>query len=339
MATERIQLSLSGFIAIGRVSSEQSAPYARTLKRVSLSTRGDNPAGVDISIQIQFDGAPLVGQYLLPAGLKFAENTPNLLVPANTIISFIVTAAPAPGPSAAADLDVTLDLFSGPDGGGLDTTDCGLGTLGELKRFCITASMSGQGTFDTTLTLIGRGIAKLFNDALGRRLKREVGVMEQFSFARTNLVSIHAPLETVTKMELKYTEAEGWVDLTSGLPNCLIDYDEGIVRVPADFWPISAQFRYNTPGIWRLTVDGGYWYDPTDDGTGTLPTGAFELPPDLKLAWLLQSQHLFINGDSLGISWSPAGEVHDTRKSLANVKFIPLVQTTLSEYHRAVNLR
>ena len=339
MATERIQLSLSGFIAVGRVSSQQAAPYNRTIQCVTMSTRGDNPAGVDIKIQIQFNNTPVVGDYILPAGLKLSVNTSTLLIPANTIFSFIVTAAPDPGPSAAADLDVTLDLWSGPDAGGLDTTDCGLGTLGELKRFCITPAMTNANTFDVPLQFIGRGVAKSFNDAVNRRFKREVGVLEQFSFSRRNLCSIHTPIETITKMELKYSEAEGWIDLTTGLSLCLVDYIEGIVRVPDDMWPISAQFQHGKPGIWRLTITGGYWYDPTDDGTGTQPAGSYLLPDDLKLAWLLQCQHLFINRDNLGITWSPAGEVHDTRKSLASVNFIPVAKSALSNYHRAVNLR
>ena len=330
-------LSVGGLISVGIVSSQQSSANQRTVQRVEMATRGPNPSGDDIVVALQLDGVTQAGTYVLPAGLKYAVNTSTLIVPASVAINFIVVAASAsPQPT---DLDVTLNMYEGPASIVLDTTDCGLGTLGELKRFCITASMAGDNMYNEAMLHIGRSTAKAFDDAVGRHFKREVGALEQFNFSRRYLMLAHAPIESITKMELKYTEAEGWIDLTTGIPLCMIDFVEGILTVPDDFWPISAQFNHNRPGLWRLTVTGGYWYDPTDDGSGTPPTGANVLPEDLKTAWLLQCQHLWVNRDNLGITWSPSGESRDTRKSLASVKFIPAVSMALTEYARPVNFR
>lgn len=338
MATiERILLSLGGFLSVGRESSAQRATYKRTLTRVSLTTKGANPAASNIGIKIRLDSVEQSTEYLLPAGLKYADNTSTLVVSANVNVDFIITTAPTdPTP---VDLDVWLEYNVGFEAVGQDTTDCGLGTLGELKRFCITSSLDGASTFNEAMIAIGRGTAKAFDVAVGRKLKRETGAVEQFVASRKNMVLAHTPVESVTKLELKYDETEGWVDMTSGIASCLLNNLDGILTVPSDFWPLSAQFRHDVPGLWRVTLTGGYWYDPTDDGSGTKPTGATELPNDLKLAWLLQCQHLWVNRDNLGITWSPTGESRDTRKSLANVKFIPLVTQTLNDYSNPVNLR
>ena len=333
---ERIQLSLGGFLSIGRVSSQQASAYGRTLNRVSIAIKGTNSIGTPIGLQIQLDSVSQPTIYLLPAGLVYSDSNSSLQVPSNSKVSFIITAPTDPVP---VDIDVWLEFSVNEQQDALDTTDCGLGTLGELKRFCITSGLVADTTYNNVLAHIGLGTAKSFDNATGKKFKRGVSVMEQFSFSRRTIVVAHTPIESISKLEVKYSEAEGWIDLTTGLGLCLVDNVEGFVKIPDDFWRVSGQYRSNPPGLGRLTLTGGYWYDPTDSGTGILPTGAYLLPEDLKLGWLLQCQHLWVNRDNLGITWSPTGEAHDTRKSLLNVKMLPSVSHTLTEYAHSANFR
>jgi len=342
MATERILFNFSGFLSVGRVSSIQSAPYQRTVTQVELSTKGQNPAANPVGVQIRLNTTPQALQYVLPAGLRYADNGSGLIVPAGAQVDVIISTATD---ADAADLDVWVSLDPGPVTAGVDTTDCGLGTLGQLKRFLINSSIVAQTTWDEQIKIIGRGVAKSFNNATGRILKRETGARETFGVTHRNLVFQHIPIEQISKLEVMYNTADGWIDISAGLAVCLLDNFEGILRIK-DMWPAVDVFRHDQAGLYRATVDGGYWYDPTDNGTGTVPmqfdgvTPANILTDDLQEAWFLQCQHLWVNRDNLGITWSPAGDTaHDTRKSLAGVKLLPTVAQVLTAYTAPIGLR
>ena len=223
----------------------------------------------------------------------------------------------------------------------IDPTDCGLGTLGELKRFLLNAGISDDDTFSEALLVIGRGVAATFDNFTGRTLKRAENALETISSTRRNLAFRHSPVESVSKLELKYGEADGYVDITSILARCLLDNEKGMLAIEDDAWIYSTTpvVRHRV-GMYRATVTGGYWYDPTDNNNGVKPDGAAVLPNDLKMAWKMQVQHIWVNRDNLGISYAPSGEVkNDSRRQMEKITLLPMVAATLANYVNPVDFR
>jgi hypothetical protein len=84
----------------------------------------------------------------------------------------------------------------------------------------------------------------------------------------------------------------------------------------------------------RVTYDGGYWYDSTDDGSGTMPTGATLLPADVKMVWLNECQHVWQASDRLGIQHIPQGENALLNTRLGILELSPMSKTALEPYRR-----
>ena len=86
----------------------------------------------------------------------------------------------------------------------------------------------------------------------------------------------------------------------------------------------------------RVTYAGGYWYDTSDNGSGTMPDGATLLPHDVKLAWLLQCQHVWMSRDVIGVSYvqKDGSEGMKLAGGLKNAELIPQVKDMLEPFKR-----
>lgn len=67
---------------------------------------------------------------------------------------------------------------------------------------------------------------------------------------------------------------------------------------------------------------------------GALPTGATELPADLKLAWLLQCEHVWRLRDKLGTSVAETAKTAADMAGLASMQLLPEVEAILRHYRR-----
>jgi hypothetical protein len=102
-------------------------------------------------------------------------------------------------------------------------------------------------TYDTLLTSAIKAVSTPFDKLTNRTLARTVGTTQEFPADKTELILSCFPLETVTKLELKSTEAEGWVEQT------------GIDHLIRNACIVSLSSRL---GTWRdqgrITYVGGY---------------------------------------------------------------------------------
>jgi hypothetical protein len=321
MGRETIIFDLPGLLTLDQVSNQTSVSWKRTLTKVKLSTLGIAPSGSDIKVKLRLAEVAQAAEYTLPAGLKFAENTASVEIAASTLHDFIVSAT-----GNASDLRVECEFEVAVNVLGGSTTDCGLGTLGELKRFLISPADVAETTYEEAIAAIGRGVAGLFDQYCNRTLKRGASITEDFR-AGTDLILLgRYPIESVASVSLKSTGESTFTTQTDIIDT--VGLNSGILQLVSELGTHRDQIR--------VTYTGGYWYDTTDDGTGTQPTGAALLPYDLKLAWLTQCQHVWTSRDIKGVVHTnaavPGFQSTNTRLSLLDL--VPAVKGTLDLYRR-----
>lgn len=319
MAVERITFDFPGLLTLNQVSQQASASYKRTLKKVRMSTLGINPTGADCTVQLRLAESAQGTDYTLPAGLKFAENNGgDVEIVADTVTDFIVTAI-----GNAADLKVEAEFEVAVSAVGGSTTDLGLGTLGQLKRFILNSGIVAETTYDEALTFLGKGVAAAIDKFTNRTLKRGTSITEDFRGGTDLLLLARFPVESVTSVGLKTSGESSFTTQTSIVDTTALE--SGVLLLVSTVGTERDQLR--------VTYDGGYWYDTTDDDSGTQPTGSALLPHDIKMAWLLQCQHIWAKRDALGIQHVESPEL---RTTLTNLDLIPQVKMMLEPYRRLI---
>jgi hypothetical protein len=159
--------------------------------------------------------------------------------------------------------------------------------------------------------------------ALGTRFEKECNrlfaraeLVEEFPADTLELRVTCYPIESVSNLEVKSNETDGWV---------LPDTFEHLVRGGCVISLARAL------GDWRqqlrLTYIGGYVMPGDEVGPGQLP-----LPADLEQAALEQSAYWFRHRDKLGLlrSWPHDG----TFEQLALLDLLPPVKAVLRTYER-----
>jgi hypothetical protein len=188
--------------------------------------------------------------------------------------------------------------------------NCGLGNLDSLRRHLLPATMQADVSFDPVITDIGKGVARLMDRHCNRAFSYKEGAMRIFGGDRDHYYLDHFPVVIISQVQLRYFRADNWADI-SGQP--LSENDEtGLLHFGYTLGipPIQVQ----------VTWTGGYWFetaepsDPTYPSTiplaiqeaqannpGALPSDAYLLPDDLRLAWLLQSREVWNKIDKTGM--------------------------------------
>jgi len=157
-------------------------------------------------------------------------------------------------------------------------------------------------SYDEFLTRAVEAVSARFDRECNRTLGRTVGATEEFAANDTEIIARCYPVETVTKFELKSTEAEGWVE-QPGVGYLLRRACIVSLHAPLTFVPqvsaINAQLA-------RVTYTGGYVMPGATPSPGQTP-----LPPDLESAAIEQVAVWFQQRDKLGLirHW-PSGGVY-----------------------------
>ena len=207
--------------------------------------------------------------------------------------------------------------------------NAGFANLATLKQQLVASSMQSDDTFDTVLARLGLGVAAAFDNFCQRKFQRATGVTEIFAADYAHFQLSRFPLEQITAIAVKFTEADGWETQTINQFVRTIDLDKGMIYLPgADAGPFDAQVRF--------TYDGGYFWntlEPADNGYPTaLPTGATPLPADLQTAWLLQCEQIWKVRDKLGVNIVEGDQDKFVTSSLAELKLSPFIKDLLADY-------
>jgi hypothetical protein len=199
--------------------------------------------------------------------------------------------------------------------------NAGLGTLTELKAQLLAAALRDGDDYDDQLLAIGLGVAAMFDRRCSRHLGYDAAATFVCSANRDHCYVDRYPVISVSKTELKTDHTTGYVEQTSLIE--VSDFASGYL-----YWGSPV---YGDEASLRFTFAGGFWFDTTEGGGGSLPTGATPLPDDLKWAWYLQCQEAWNKRDKLGLGIA-AGQ--DKQPSLTGLELVPQVKQILTWYFR-----
>jgi hypothetical protein len=178
-------------------------------------------------------------------------------------------------------------------------------------------------TQDDLLTRAIAAVSARFDNECNRTLARTVEATQEIAATEREIVAQCYPIETVTKFEVKMTEAEDWVERT------VTDYlvrQSCVISLGA---PLSVIPRVSSinPGLGRVTFTGGYVLP------GTAPSpGQTALPADLESAAVEQVAVWYQQRDKLGLirHW-PSGGVYLV---LSQLPLLPQVAAMIRPYRR-----
>ena len=198
----------------------------------------------------------------------------------------------------------------------------GLGNLAELKRNVLPEALLASDQFDALLIDLGKGVATEMETFCNRCFGRVAGEVDQFYGNRSYWILRRFPFETIASVEVQNGYAEAGVVQTSAIRSA--DEKTGVV----DFGAVLG-VKYDRI---KITYTGGFWFDTSENGSGTLPGGATALPADLSHAWHMQCQRVFEQRDSLGV-----GSIKEKRTDVGNADWLPAVSKILTSYVRFVS--
>lgn len=178
-------------------------------------------------------------------------------------------------------------------------------------------------THDDLLTRAIEGVSARFDRECNRTLARTVGATQEFDAGDTEIIARCYPVETVSRFELKNTEAEGWVEQTSTAylvrQACVIS-----LTAPLSFVGLGSSAR---AGLGRVTYTGGYVMP------GTVPSGGqAALPADLESAAVEQVAAWFQQRDKLGLlRYWPSGGIF---LAFMQLPLLPQVSASIRPHRR-----
>ncbi len=202
-------------------------------------------------------------------------------------------------------------------------SDLGLGNLIELKRHLLSPENVTESTWDDVITDLGQGVAKQFDQACNRLLGYNAAHVDEFSADRGHWVTRAYPIVSIASVEIRDDYGASWVSQTLADVISALDDETGIVNFGT---PLGSRIARA-----RITYAGGFWYDTTEDFSGTQPAGSTARQSDLKLAWLLQCREAWAHMDVIGSGLIDRDKV---LTALAEFDFVPLVKNALRGYQR-----
>lgn len=169
----------------------------------------------------------------------------------------------------------------------------GLGNLATVKSFLNVASALTD--YDTVIATIAKGVAGQVEQFCNRKFARVENTTEDFPADYGCLIVSRYPIESLTSVALQNNPADAFTVINETFRFIA---QAGLVELGQPRGSASARIR--------LTFTGGYFFETKDSGDSGYPTsapsGSNALPDDLKLAWLIQIEHLWSQRDNLGLT-------------------------------------
>lgn len=168
---------------------------------------------------------------------------------------------------------------------------------------------------DAELTLLIEGVSERIARECRRQFARAEGLTQEFRADELNVVLECYPLESVTRFEVKESEATGWVTATA-------EYIRKRNSVLTLSEPLGSYRE-----LARVIYTGGYVLP------GSVPAaGQFALPKDLEHAATDQAAYWYLNRDKLGLirHWPEVG----TYIVLSQAPLLNAVQAAIRRHER-----
>lgn len=205
--------------------------------------------------------------------------------------------------------------------------NAGFANLKYLKAQLLAEALRVDTSYDAQLLAIGLGVVAQFEQFCDRKFARVEDATHIIDADRAQFLLNRFPLESVSAIAVKFTEADGWEEQTVNDYVRKIDLAAGIITLPDDAGPDYAQVRF--------TFTGGYWWDQTAEGNDEMPAGATGIPDDLRLAWILQCRTAWQAIDKIGQDITKTGSSSQfVTGSLGGLDLTPTVKQMLGQYQR-----
>jgi hypothetical protein len=174
----------------------------------------------------------------------------------------------------------------------------------------------GDTTQDALLTKAIEAMSTRFDQECNRTFARTVGALQEFSAEQVEVCLACYPVETVTKLEVKGDETEGWAEVAEG----------GFIVRGGCVLSLSGALG-STWEVGRVTYTGGYVLPGTEVGAGQTA-----LPADLEQAAVEQVAAWYQNKDKLGLirHWPSSG----TYLVLSQLPLLPQVAAVIRPHRR-----
>ena len=197
--------------------------------------------------------------------------------------------------------------------------NAGFGSIALLKSLVLPVTLRAETTWDEALARLGRGVVAQFEAHCSRTFQRAASTT-MFCDAARRVISVpRLPLESVSEIALRLALESSYTAQADLIAST--DLKAGIITL--------SQIPGTTQDHLRITYTGGWWWDTTEDSTGTLPTGAATVPDDMNMAWMLQVQHLAQQHNLF------TTQAVETKKgTFPETDLIPAVKRTLAGYVR-----
>jgi hypothetical protein len=173
--------------------------------------------------------------------------------------------------------------------------------------------------FDSLLVNAIRAISERFDKECNRTFARTENFTQEFPADFTEICAACYPLESVSKFELKYDEAGGWLD--QGQVSFLIR-QKCIIALAAPLSRLESR-----PVTARVTCTGGFVLPGATPEPGQTP-----LPSAVEQAAVEQVAYWFQNRDRFGLLriW----EYHGTYRHFADLDLLQSVRAVLFQHMR-----
>jgi predicted secreted protein len=198
----------------------------------------------------------------------------------------------------------------------------GLSSLTSLKLHALPLALRARTDFDNALVTLGTGVAAMMESYCGRTFLRTVNAVARFSANNLSFSLSRYPVESLTSIVLNAANGSGDTTITADVERT--DLAAGLVHFAS------------VPGTQHdqvtITFTGGYWWDTTEDASGTPPNGSAALPADLLMAFHLQVKAVCEAQNLFGTA--AAGSSKDKPAASMSFDLIPAVTKILDRYRR-----
>jgi hypothetical protein len=205
----------------------------------------------------------------------------------------------------------------------------GFSNLATLKAHLLGDALRASTEFNEVILALGLGVAGIIERHCNRKFARAVGSTDILPADRIQFLLPRFPIESVTAIDVKRSESEGWVAQTVNEFAKTIDLRSGIVH--REDGPDAGDYSTQV----RFTYTGGFFWEqlePADMGYPTAqPAASTALPHDVRLAWLLQCQDAWQRRDKLG---ADIAQSSDFQSALAEIELLPFVKMNLRNFIR-----
>lgn len=201
--------------------------------------------------------------------------------------------------------------------------NAGFSSLTRLKQAIMPSSLWASVQYDDAVTDIGLGVAEMLADYCGRQFAYQVGDTFIQDAARLVMAVPRYPVNEWAAVAIQGSPTDAWEDISGSVTR--YEGSSGVLY-----------FRHapgTEAGSLRVTYTGGYWWDSTEDRSGTIPAGAVPLPMALFNAWTLQVQAITQSRDLFGLVAAQAAAVEKTARP-SEAHLLPAVVSLINPYRR-----